>query len=306
MLLGPAVVWLSGSNRTVVALLYVPFVLFGPLLAVAAIRWAWRSHRKADLWMALSFFSVVAVSFIDWFRLTGRSAFEGTYFVTYVIPSTIVVMGGTLASQLATALKTARELTATLDKRVAERTEALTLANQRLEELSTTDSLTGLANRRHFDDILAKEWQRARRLRHPLALLMIDVDHFKQFNDTYGHLAGDDCLRQVAQILKQRLLRGSDTAARFGGEEFAVITSMDLEGALHIAELIRQDVENHPVSVDGVDAVHVSVSIGLSALVPDGSRSPAQLISLADEALYRAKRAGRNCVRAAAAQCVAA
>ncbi|GAO23483.1 diguanylate cyclase [Alicycliphilus sp. B1] len=184
-------------------------------------------------------------------------------------------MGGTLASQLATALKTARELTATLDKRVAERTEALTLANQRLEELSTTDSLTGLANRRHFDDILAKEWQRARRLRHPLALLMIDVDHFKQFNDTYGHLAGDDCLRQVAQILKQRLLRGSDTAARFGGEEFAVITSMDLEGALHIAELIRQDVENHPVSVDGVDAVHVSVSIGLSALVPDGSRSPA-------------------------------
>ena len=306
MLLGPAVVWLSGSNRTVVALLYVPFVLFGPLLAVAAIRWAWRSHRKADLWMALSFFSVVAVSFIDWFRLTGRSAFEGTYFVTYVIPSTIVVMGGTLASQLATALKTARELTATLDKRVAERTEALTLANQRLEELSTTDSLTGLANRRHFDDILAKEWQRARRLHHPLALLMIDVDHFKQFNDTYGHLAGDDCLRQVAQILKQRLLRGSDTAARFGGEEFSVITSMDLEGALHIAELIRQDVENHPVSVDGVDAVHVSVSIGLSALVPDGSRSPAQLISLADEALYRAKRAGRNCVRAAAAQCVAA
>lgn len=93
--------------------------------------------------MALSFFGVVAVSFIDWFRLTGRSAFEGTYFVTYVIPSTVVVMGGTLAGQLATALRTARELTATLDKRVAERTEALTLANQRLEELSTTDSLTG-------------------------------------------------------------------------------------------------------------------------------------------------------------------
>ncbi len=82
---------------------------------------------------------------------------------------------------------------------------------------------------------------------------------------------------------------------------------MDLEGALHIAELIRQDVENHPVSVDGREAVHVSVSIGLSALLPDGDHSPAQLISLADEALYRAKRAGRNCVRAAAAaQCVAA
>ena len=299
MVAAPAAIWASGNNRTVVALLYVPFMLFGPLLAAAALRWSWRSHRKADHWMAWSFACVVASSFIDWFRLTGQSAFEGAYLVTYVIPSTVVVMGATLAGQLATALQTARDLATTLDRRVAERTEALTQANQRLEALSTTDGLTGLANRRHFNDILAKEWQRARRHGTHLALIMIDVDHFKRFNDTHGHLAGDDCLRQVAKVLAQRMLRGSDTPARFGGEEFAIITSMDLESALQMADLIRQDVESQPIALEGKAPVHVSVSVGVTAWVPDSTHAPADLIALADEALYQAKHAGRNCVRSA-------
>lgn len=300
MVLAPLAVWFSGNNRTLVALLYMPFMLLGPLLAAAAIRWAWRSDRTADHWMAWAFSAVVAASFIDWFRLTGRSAFEGFYLVTYVIPSTVVVMGATLAGQLASALQTARDLTATLDRRVAERTEALTQANQRLEALSTTDGLTGLANRRHFDDTLAQEWLRACRHHHPLALLMIDVDHFKRFNDTHGHLAGDDCLRQVAQLLKQRMLRASDLTARFGGEEFAVITTMDLQGAAHVAELIRQDIAAQPIALEGREPVHVSVSLGVTAWVPDVAHTPADLIALADEALYRAKHEGRNCVRCAA------
>lgn len=297
MVAAPAAIWLSGNNRTVVAMLYIPFMLLGPLLAVAAIRWSWHSRRKADHWMAWAFACVVASSFIDWFRLTGQSAFEGTYLVTYVIPSTVVVMGATLAGQLATALQTARDLATTLDRRVAERTEALTLANQRLEALSTTDGLTGLANRRHFDDILAKEWKRARRHGTHLALIMIDVDHFKRFNDTHGHLAGDDCLRQVAKVLTQRMLRGSDTPARFGGEEFAIITSMDLESALQMADLIRQDVAAQPIVLEGKGHAHVSVSVGVTAWVPDSTHATADLIALADEALYRAKHEGRNCVR---------
>lgn len=297
MLLSPLAIWFSGNNRNVVAFLYLPFMVLGPLLAFCTIRWALQSGRKADHWMAWAFTAVVAASFIDWFRLTGKSAFEGTYLVTYVIPSTIIVMGATLAGQLASALQTARDLTATLDRRVAERTEALTEANLRLEALSTTDGLTGLANRRHFDDTLAKEWLRARRHHHPLALLLIDVDHFKRFNDTFGHLAGDDCLRQVAELLKRRMLRGSDTTARFGGEEFAIITTMDLEGATQVADLIRKDVQAQPIVLEGKEPTQVFISIGVSAWVPDGDHVPADLIAMADAALYQAKRDGRNCVR---------
>ncbi|PZP29111.1 MAG: diguanylate cyclase [Roseateles depolymerans] len=294
MLIAPTAVWLSGSNRSVVAAMYAPFMLFGPLLAGASLRWAWRSRRGADLGMALSFAAVVACSFIDWFRLTGRSAFEGVYLVTYVIPSTIMVMGATLAGQLAKALHTARELAATLDQRVAERTEALQQANERLEALSTTDGLTGIANRRRFDDALASEWQRARRLRLPLTLVMVDVDHFKRFNDTYGHLAGDDCLRQLAQTLKRRMLRASDTTARYGGEEFALITGLDQTSALELAELIRQDVESQAVPIEGGPDAHITISAGVATVFPDEEHAPQVLIAQADEALYRAKNSGRN------------
>lgn len=300
MVAGPAAVWFSGSNRDVVALLYVPFMLLGPALAATALFWSWRSRRTADWCMALSFAAVVASSFLDWFRLTGKSAFEGVYLVTYVIPSTAVVMGATLAGQLAAALRIARELTATLDRRVAERTEDLVRANRQLEELSATDGLTGLTNRRHFDETLAKEWLRARRHGHPLALLMIDVDHFKRFNDTHGHLAGDECLRRVAQVLRARMLRGSDTTARYGGEEFAVITGADAQGARLVAERLRQDVESLVLPYAPEKAGMVTVSIGVAALVPDESRTPTGLIALADDALYQAKQNGRNRVAVAA------
>lgn len=302
MVIGPACVALSGNSRTVVALAYVPSMLAGPLLAVAALRWAWQSRRRADHCMALSFAAVVVFSFVDWFRLTGRTAFEGVYLVNYVIPTTVVVLGATLASQLAAALQAARELQVTLDRRVAERTEALTLANQRLEALSTTDGLTGLANRRSFDDTLAREWQRARRSGQPLALLMIDVDHFKGFNDTYGHLAGDDCLRQIAQVLRGRMQRGGDTVARFGGEEFAIITAIGLDDACAVAERIRDDVARTSIVLEGASTARVSVSIGVSVIVPRASDQAEELIALADAALYDAKHLGRNQVRVKVAE----
>lgn len=290
----PAAIWFSGNNRDVVALIYLPLMFFAPILACLSLFWSWKSRRMVDFWMAASFTTVVASSIFDWFRLTGNAAFEGVYLVTYVIPSVVVVMGTILAGQLAAALRTARELTSELDRRVEERTEALTKANRQLEELSATDGLTTLTNRRYFDKILNKEWLRARRNSQPLTLLMLDVDHFKRFNDTHGHLAGDECLRQIAQILKSRTMRGSDTAARFGGEEFAVITSADLKDGLALAEIIRSDVESMILPYEPKQVGMVTISIGVSTIIPSDMHDPVDLVALADDALYKAKQAGRN------------
>lgn len=292
----PLAIWISGNNRDVVAIIYLPLMCFAPFLAGISLFWSWKSKRIVDFLMAASFATVVASSIFDWFRLTGNASFEGLYLVTYVIPSVVVVMGTILAGQLAAALRTARELTTDLDRRVEERTEALTRANRQLEELSATDGLTTLTNRRHFDKILSKEWLRARRNNQPLTLLMLDVDHFKRFNDTHGHLAGDECLRQIAQILKSRTLRGSDTAARFGGEEFAVITSANSKEGIALAEIIRRDVEGMILPFEPRRAGMVSISIGVATIIPSDLRNPVDLVALADEALYRAKQAGRNCV----------
>lgn len=290
----PVAIWISGNDRDVVAMIYLPLMFFAPILAGLSLFWSWKSRRMVDFLMAASFATVVVSSIFDWFRLTGNAAFEGVYLVTYVIPSVVVVMGTILSGQLAAALRTARELTSELDRRVEERTEALTKVNRQLEELSATDGLTTLTNRRYFDKILNKEWLRARRNNQPLTLLMLDVDHFKRFNDAHGHLAGDECLRQIAQILKNRTMRGSDTAARFGGEEFAVITSADSKSGVALAEIIRSDVESMILPYEPKQAGMVTISIGVSTIVPSDLHDPVDLVALADEALYKAKQAGRN------------
>lgn len=302
--IGPAAIWLSGNDRQVVALLYLPLMALGPLVAACALRWAALPqgragglaslNRLAGWCMALSFSAVVVASLLDWLRLTGRSSFEGVYLVTYVIPSVAVVMGATLAGQLALALRTSRDATATLDRRVAQRTQELMQANRQLEALSATDGLTGLANRRHFEQLLDKEWLRARRDGVPLTLMMVDVDHFKRFNDTFGHLAGDECLRQVAQVIRARLMRSSDTTARYGGEEFIAITLADAERARELAEAIRQDIEAAILPFGPERAARLTASIGTATTVPDQSQSAQSLMQAADEALYAAKRGGRN------------
>lgn len=174
-------------------------------------------------------------------------------------------------------------------------TRKLDTANQELKRLSSSDGLTGIANRRFFDEYLSVEWRRARRNTTSLALLMCDVDHFKLFNDTYGHQAGDDCLRQVAHSINAYLERPSDIVSRYGGEEFAVILPETIAGgALFVAEKIRHAVHElsipHSSSPDG----RVTVSIGLASLIPDAETTPGNLIQLADKALYRAKELGRD------------
>jgi diguanylate cyclase (GGDEF)-like protein len=174
--------------------------------------------------------------------------------------------------------------------------EALKEASEKLRRLAMTDQLTQVANRRLFDERLDIEWRRMRRERQPLSLLICDVDHFKAYNDTNGHLAGDDCLRTVAGTIRANVRRPGDLVARYGGEEFAVILSRtDAPGARHVAERIRRAVEALGIvhSTSPI-AGYVTISLGSACSLCDEQITGKKIIETADRALYEAKRAGRN------------
>jgi diguanylate cyclase (GGDEF)-like protein len=179
--------------------------------------------------------------------------------------------------------------------KLAEREEELKIANQHLDELASLDGLSGLANRRGFDRELEREWQRAVERREALALMMIDVDHFKLFNDRYGHVAGDTCLRAVGETLSLVTLENAVLVARYGGEEFALLLpGLDIEWAKALAEDARRAVEDLLISHAESPCGHVTVSIGVESLVPESYQTSADLVEAADRALYDAKRRGRN------------
>ncbi|OHV18629.1 serine/threonine protein kinase [Parafrankia soli] len=198
-----------------------------------------------------------------------------------------------IAGQLAVSLDNAL-VYASLERKVAERTQQLAAANRRLEQLSRTDSLTGLANRRRLEEVLDAEWHRARLHSTPIALAMIDIDHFKLYNDHFGHTAGDRCLQRVAAGLAASL-RPTHTAARFGGEEFAVVmpdtgpeTAVEL--ARHLRRAVVELAEPHPLVIHRI----VTVSIGVAATIPAPGDEVAAFVERADVELYRAKRGGRD------------
>jgi diguanylate cyclase (GGDEF)-like protein len=173
-------------------------------------------------------------------------------------------------------------------------------ANRMLHSLSYLDGLTGIANRRHFEESLEQEWRRAGRAGSRVSLLMVDIDHFKLLNDTQGHQSGDECLRLVAEAISDALRRAGDLVARYGGEEFAVLLpNTDRLGAVRIGEQIRAHVETLGIANDGASPPVVTVSVGAATTEPAGDESPARLVDAADRALYRAKHAGRNRVEAA-------
>jgi diguanylate cyclase (GGDEF)-like protein/PAS domain S-box-containing protein len=163
-----------------------------------------------------------------------------------------------------------------------------------LEQLATRDGLTGLANRRCFDDTLQAEWARALRQRQPLSLLMVDVDNFKAYNDANGHIGGDECLKRIATAVASEM-RANDLVARYGGEEFAVILpNQSLKGAASVAERIRTRVEQLQVPNRLAPGQHVTVSIGAATAIASHDNSACELVATADAALYRAKHMGRN------------
>lgn len=185
-----------------------------------------------------------------------------------------------------------------LERAVREKTAALQEANRRLSELAWSDELTALYNRRHFEDAMAQEWARAHRTHSPIALVMVDLDHFKSLNDTLGHVAGDRALRAVADVIKACARRAGDVAARYGGEEFVVLLPGGRrEHVDALAEEIRHAVEALALPHPGCDLGRVTVSVGVAAVVaPESLHST--LVDAADRALYRAKAAGRNAVAA--------
>jgi diguanylate cyclase (GGDEF)-like protein len=188
-------------------------------------------------------------------------------------------------------------LAAALDDMVAKlaaREEELKIANEHLEELASLDGLSGLANRRGFDRQLDREWQFAAKHRKPIALMMVDIDHFKLFNDRYGHVAGDSCLRAVGETLSLVTLEEAVLVARYGGEEFALILSgASLEAARKRAELLQDDVKHLAVEHAGQVLERVTVSIGIAASLGQAATA-GELLRKADESLYRAKSEGRD------------
>ena len=194
----------------------------------------------------------------------------------------------------AAALAVQRQATETLENRVRERTHELEIANQRLEELTYTDGLTGIRNRRYLNRALEREFARARREKSPVAALLIDIDHFKQFNDNHGHLVGDDCLREVAQCIQQCALREYDVVARYGGEEFCILLpNTDQTGAMQVAEQVCSAIRDINFDVDG-QQVMITASIGVTSCIPERHQDVDRFIAAADSALYTSKANGRN------------
>ncbi|PSB24451.1 response regulator [Stenomitos frigidus] len=183
-----------------------------------------------------------------------------------------------------------------LTRKVQEQAIALQIANQQLECLANLDGLTQVANRRRFDEQLDLEWKRLTREPGPLSLILCDIDYFKRYNDFYGHQAGDTCLKQVAKALEQSLKRPGDFVARYGGEEFVVILpNTNFDGASHVAEIIQTDIEKLYIShAQSQVSTHITLSLGISSMIPTKEASESSLIAAADKALYEAKRRGRN------------
>ncbi len=174
--------------------------------------------------------------------------------------------------------------------------QQLQQANRELQHLATHDKLTGLANRRYFDDYLDQEWRRLTREQAPLSLILLDIDYFKRYNDTYGHLAGDACLEKVAEAIRRSIKRPADLAARYGGEEFAIILPYTkLEGAIHTGQLILQEIANSRIPHSGSPShPYVTVSLGIASTYPSLAFAARHLTDQADQALYQAKQQGRN------------
>lgn len=181
--------------------------------------------------------------------------------------------------------------------RIEMESQQLLDSNQQLEAISRTDSLTSVANRRYFDEVLSREWKRSLRNKNPITLVMVDIDCFKLYNDYYGHLEGDECIRTVAKMLKSMISRPMDLVARYGGEEFAILLPDTNENAIILAEQCRASILQRciPHAASKVSP-YVTVSMGVATMVPSEDVDLSELIRIADRALYSAKASGRNTV----------
>jgi diguanylate cyclase (GGDEF)-like protein len=274
----PSIMQGNGYSPT---LLYVVSLVWSlSLVALVALTWWCRPHSVLDLWLMVvicAWLFDVALSAV----LNGGRYDVGFYIgrIEGLVAASIVLM------------MLMQEIMALYGQ--------LIVANRTLEDLANRDGLTGIHNRRRFDERLRSELSRCQRSRQPLSLLLIDVDLFKQFNDIYGHLDGDACLREIATAISRAVMRPGDLAARFGGEEFAVILpETDAIGASRVAELIRRAIVDASIPHSASEPGVVTVSIGQATHWPHRMSTIADVIAAADQALYAAKAGGRNRVSA--------
>jgi diguanylate cyclase (GGDEF)-like protein len=258
--------------------LYVTVIMFSLLGDNARVTWgmAW----------GLSVFTLIGLISGRFIQRPGAQELLWIVLVNRAVSLTVVWMTAVMGIRL---LRVKRQ--------VVEHGMELQRVNVELNKIARHDALTGVANRRHFDERLRQEFLRAMREKAPLSLLMIDVDHFKQYNDRNGHLAGDACLVKVAQTIQASLRRPADLVARYGGEEFAVIMpGTGATGASERAEAIRQRIQELKVErPDTHENTQVTVSVGVAVTHPaDVGATPSKLIAAADNALYGCKQGGRN------------
>ncbi|WP_176475806.1 diguanylate cyclase [Halomonas salipaludis] len=239
--------------------------------------------------LALSIAPVVA----SWFKQRNMPTSmhpEALISIAFVAGVVLVLIG--IVRPLYRAYQVREESLLTLEREH----RALTARNRQLAHQVCIDGLLGITNRREFEQRLSREWQRAIREQHPLSLLLIDVDHFKAYNDSYGHLQGDACLKRVAQALQEAVGRSGDTVARYGGEEFAILLpNTDHYGSLDVAQQVHESLARHAIPfADSSCSAFVTVSIGAASMSPGHRDHGHDLIRYADKALYTAKHNGRN------------
>ena len=302
------------TGQTLVKAMAVGYLLAIFLVLSVAVRSAWLRQRSAYFFLAAftlvclgaAVYALHAIGLMPTNVLTANAIQLGSTLEMILLALALAdrfiqmrreraAMQAELLATQNTLIDALRSNEQRLEEHVAERTVALEAANRRLEALSRTDGLTGIANRRRFDEVLDSEWARSQRSGEPLALAMIDIDWFKAYNDRCGHLGGDDCLRSVAGVLACCAARKTDLAARYGGEEFAIVapdtTAVQMLAlVLEVQQALAALGLPHPSTPSGC----VTLSAGVAAHVAQPGETPESLLAAADQALYRAKTAGRN------------
>jgi len=276
---------LEGVPRYAYHLGLVPIQVF----AMVSMRLSYRCFLAASLSMLLIYgLATWLLELNDNTELGMAILTLQPYFIAFWL--VMIMLGGYLAY----AMESAFRADYMKNRLLALEAQRLHFLTQKLQQLSTTDSLTQVANRRHFEQLFAAEWRRCQRSQEPVSLVMIDIDAFKEFNDTYGHPKGDDCLRRVAERIHHACRRPADLCARYGGEEFVLLLpGIDQQAALELAERVRADIEQLAIRHKTTDIGVVTISAGVATEIPQDNNSE-RLIKRADKLLYQAKKEGRN------------